>query len=250
MDQNTDFENSINAIRYGFNSLSRDLTNYYSMKRIIDVVVSSIALIMLSPLLLIIAALIYFDSPGPVIFIQKRVGAKWQKRNGIIYWERSEFVFYKFRSMVNNADPSIHKAFIKALINNNEQDILTIQNGSSTVKKISNDNRVTRIGRILRKSSLDELPQFWNVLKGDMSLVGPRPAIPYEVEMYKPWYFRRFNSKPGLTGLWQVTARNSVGFDEMMKIDNEYVENQSLWLDLIIFIKTPLVIFLRHGDAC
>jgi lipopolysaccharide/colanic/teichoic acid biosynthesis glycosyltransferase len=122
-------------------------------------------------------------------------------------------------------------------------------NSNSKLTKLSNDKRITRLGHILRRSSLDELPQFWNVLKGEMSIIGPRPAIPYEVEMYKRWYFHRFEAKPGLTGWWQVKARNSCDFDEMVRLDIEYVEHQSFWLDLKIMIMTPVVIILHRGAA-
>jgi lipopolysaccharide/colanic/teichoic acid biosynthesis glycosyltransferase len=229
------------------NVIQRDLTAYYLLKRIIDVILSSIALIVFFPLMAAIAILIHFDSPGPVIFSQKRVGSRWQIKNGHLCWERTDFNFYKFRTMFDKADPSIHKAFVKALINHDEKAIREIQKDCGEIKKITNDSRITRLGHFLRRSSLDEMPQFWNVLKGEMSLVGPRPAIPYEVEMYKPWYFRRFEAKPGMTGLWQVIARNSCDFDEMVRLDIEYVESQSFWLDIKVLFLTPLVVFLHRG---
>lgn len=121
----------------------------------------------------------------------------------------------------------------------------TVEQGNEF--KLNGDPRITRVGRILRKTSMDELPQFWNVLTGDMSLVGPRPAIPYEVEMYEPWHMTRLSTRPGLTGLWQVTARNSASFDDLVRIDLEYIEKQSFWLDLKILFMTPLAIFDRRG---
>lgn len=222
---------------------------YYLSKRIIDVIVSTIALIIFSPLMFLIALLIHLDSPGPIIFKQKRVGSKRIKGAGRLHWEKTEFDFYKFRTMVDKADPAIHHNFINALINEDEQNTIEIPGVAANVKKIVNDPRVTQLGRFLRRYSLDELPQFWNVLKGDMSVVGPRPAIPYEVEMYKSWYFRRLETKPGLTGLWQVTARNSVGFDEMVKLDIKYIENQSFWLDMKIIFLTPLAMLSPKGVA-
>jgi lipopolysaccharide/colanic/teichoic acid biosynthesis glycosyltransferase len=133
------------------------------------------------------------------------------------------------------------------LIENGESVQSGFPNGNGGIKKLTNDNRITHLGRILRSTSLDELPQFWNVLMSDMSLVGPRPAIPYEVEMYKPWYHRRLNAKPGITGLWQVSGRSTLSFDEMMKLDIKYVEEQSFKMDLMIILKTPLAILSRKG---
>jgi lipopolysaccharide/colanic/teichoic acid biosynthesis glycosyltransferase len=149
--------------------------------------------------------------------------------------------------MVPKADPSIHQAYIKTQIENVEPGQSSLQNGIKEIKKLTCDGRITRLGRILRRTSLDELPQFWNVLMGNMSLVGPRPAIPYEVEMYKPWYRRRLDAKPGITGLWQVSGRSTLGFDEMMQLDIIYVEEQSFKMDLKIILKTPLVILSRKG---
>jgi len=220
---------------------------YYFSKRIIDIMVASIALLLLSPILLLIGVMIRLDSPGPALFIQKRVGVKREKHNGKTIWKQVLFPCYKFRTMIQKADPSIHQAYIKALIDDHASEQTSIQNGNSSIKKLTCDSRITRVGRLLRRTSLDELPQFWNVLKGDMSLVGPRPAIPYEVEMYKPWYRRRLDAKPGLTGLWQVSGRCTLGFDEMMKLDIKYVEEQSLKMDLLIILKTPLVVLSRKG---
>ncbi|MDR3575097.1 MAG: sugar transferase [Anaerolineaceae bacterium] len=228
-----------------FKLTDRDQYLYYLSKRVLDIVISLIALILLFPIMVLIAILIRIDSAGPVIYIQKRVGSERLKRNDHFCWNQKEFSFYKFRTMVNKANSSIHQDFIKALINHDDQEIQALQNSDTQVKKLVNDPRVTRLGHFLRQSSLDELPQFWNVFRGDMSLIGPRPAIPYEVEMYKPWYFRRFEAKPGLTGLWQIVARNSADFDDMIRLDIEYVDNQSFWLDLKIMWMTPWVI-IRH----
>ena len=220
---------------------------YYFSKRGIDITAAFIALVLLSPLMLLIAILIRLYSPGPALFVQQRVGGKREVKDGKVIWKQVLFSCYKFRSMTLKADPSIHQAYIKALIENDEPGQSGIQNGNKGIKKLTCDDRITHPGRILRRTSLDELPQFWNVLVGDMSLVGPRPAIPYEVEMYKPWYRRRLDAKPGITGLWQVSGRSALGFDEMMKLDIKYVEEQSFKMDLMIILKTPLVILSRKG---
>ncbi len=149
--------------------------------------------------------------------------------------------------MVCNADPSLHRSYIKALINNDHESLAMMQGGDTQIRKLVNDHRVTRIGRFLRKSSIDEIPQFINVVKGEMSLVGPRPAIPYEVEMYKPWHYRRLETKPGITGLWQVTARSLVDFDEIINLDIQYIDQQSFWLDLKILMKTPKAVLFCKG---
>ena len=227
--------------------VSKDRSAYYFIKRIIDIVVSLFLLILLSPLMLLTAILIYLYSPGPLLFVQERVGAKRQQYENYSYWKRENFRCYKFRTMHINADPSIHKAYIKALIENDEERMTAIQGAPTQPRKLVNDSRVISPGRLLRKLSLDELPQFWNVLRGDMSLVGPRPAIPYEVEMYRPWHLKRLEVQPGITGLQQVTARNTVDFDKQVLFDLEYINNQSLWLDLKIILKTPLIVLSATG---
>ena len=220
---------------------------YYFSKRILDFCLALFALIILSPLLALVAILIKLDSPGPIIFKQDRVSIRRKAYNHVPYWQKVTFRCYKFRTMVFNADPSLHKSYIKALMDNDHESMATLQGGDTQIRKLTNDSRVTRLGRILRKSSIDEIPQFFNVIKGEMSLVGPRPAIPYEVEMYKPWHYRRLETKPGITGLWQVTARSSCDFDEIMKLDIQYIDQQSFWLDLIILIKTPIVVIFSRG---
>lgn len=244
-----DFEDSATATISGSESVSRTTEFYYLSKRAIDIFASIILLLIFSPIMLAISILVKLDSSGPAIFSQKRIGSKRCVINGRVKWKQSEFIFYKFRTMVDRADPSIHHQFIEALINHDEQKIHELNQTSNPLKKLTNDKRITRLGHFLRRSSLDELPQFWNVLLGDMSLIGPRPAIPYEVEMYKPWYFRRFEAKPGLTGWWQVKARNSCDFDEMMGLDIEYIQNQSLWMDIKIMLLTPLAILCKRGAA-
>ena len=204
-------------------------------KRAIDVIASALLLVLLSPLLLIIVLATKLTSKGPVLFKQKRIG-----QYGI------PFTFLKFRSMHVNSDSGIHKEYVSRLISGEKAVHHTGTNGG--VYKITEDPRVTAVGRFLRRSSLDELPQLWNVLVGDMSLVGPRPPIPYEFECYDIWHRSRvFEAKPGITGLWQVTGRSRTSFDEMVRLDLRYVKSWSLWLDLKILLQTPRVVFSGDG---
>jgi lipopolysaccharide/colanic/teichoic acid biosynthesis glycosyltransferase len=243
-----------------------DRKGYFVFKRCVDFTIAFLLLVILSPVMLITGILIFVYSPGPIFFIQERVGAKRRYKNGRCYWEKVPFYCYKFRTMKINADPAIHRAYIKALIedddeqmnalqnaptvpckNLGQEEFSAMQNAPTIPRKLVNDSRIIRPGKLLRKLSLDELPQLWNVLRGDMSLVGPRPAIPYEVEMYKPWHQKRLNAQPGITGLQQVTARCTTEFDQQVKLDIKYVENQSIWLDLKIILKTPLAIISTKG---
>jgi lipopolysaccharide/colanic/teichoic acid biosynthesis glycosyltransferase len=204
-------------------------------KRAIDIFGSILALLLLSPVMLVIAVAVKVTSPGPIIFRQERFGLLGKK-----FW------FLKFRSMYINNDSSIHREYIETLIkkeNKGDQG----QNGNG-VYKITDDPRITAVGKFLRKTSLDELLQFINVLKGEMSLVGPRPPIPYEFEKYDTWHRRRvFSIKPGITGLWQVKGRSRTTFDEMVRLDLEYIINWSLWLDFKILIRTPLAVLSAKG---
>ena len=207
------------------------------IKRLMDVTLSLVALVLSSPIFVIIAALIKFDSKGPVFFRQKRVG-KYGKT----------FTFLKFRSMFVNNDPSIHREYVKKLIVASENGAKATDPLKQEVFKIQDDPRITRVGRFIRKTSLDEIPQFLNVLKGEMSLVGPRPPIPYELENYDLWHRRRvLGMKPGITGVWQVEGRSKTTFNEMVRMDIFYVTNWSLWLDLKLLIKTPLVVLTSKG---
>ena len=237
--------NEFNAERAVTNEKYR--TAYYLCKRWLDIFVAVSVLIILSPLIILIALLIKIDSKGPAFYKQERVGTKRIVRYGESYWETVNFTCYKFRTMASNSDPSLHQAYIRALINNDDEEMTALQGKETSEKKLVNDPRVTRVGRILRKTSLDELPQFWNILTGDMSLVGPRPPIPYEVELYRPWHWQRFQASQGLTGLWQVTARSSASFDEMVELDIQYTQKQSFWLDLKIILKTPLTVINGKG---
>ena len=206
------------------------------IKRIMDVVGSALALLLFAPVLLAIAIAIKLTSKGPVFFQQKRVGQ---------YGE--QFIFLKFRSMHVNNDASVHKAYVKQLIAGNAQSHPGNGNGSG-VYKLTKDSRITCIGGFLRRTSLDELPQFINVLKGEMSLVGPRPAIAYEVQEYDIWHRRRvLEAKPGITGLWQVNGRSRIKFDDMVRLDLRYAKSWSPWLDLKILLRTPVAVVFGDG---
>jgi lipopolysaccharide/colanic/teichoic acid biosynthesis glycosyltransferase len=220
---------------------------YYTVKRMMDFVIAFILLMLLSPLMLFVAIIIFIYSPGPILFKQERVGSRRQSDGGHSSWKRVNFQCYKFRTMKIDADPSVHQAYIKALIENDETQMTALQGAPTQPRKLVNDTRIIRPGKLLRKLSLDELPQLWNVLIGDMSLIGPRPAIPYEVEMYKQWHLRRLEAQPGITGLQQVTARCTTDFDQQVQLDIEYIDNQSLWLDMKIILKTPLAIISTTG---
>jgi lipopolysaccharide/colanic/teichoic acid biosynthesis glycosyltransferase len=220
---------------------------YFFFKRLLDILIAGAMLILLSPLILLIALLIKFDSPGPVIFKQERVGSKGKESDQGTPPDFETFTFFKFRTMRKDASSDPHRAYLQAFIQNDHKHMTEFQGNDAQTRKLTNDARVTRLGRFLRKSSMDELPQLWNVLRGDMSIVGPRPPIPYEVEMYEPWHRKRLVAKPGLTGLWQVTARSSADFDEMVRMDIWYIEHQSLWLDLRILLKTPLSVLSMEG---
>ena len=235
----------IDSVVHG--EMERDRRGYFFAKRALDIVLSCLIIAISSPLWIFISIAIFLDSPRSVIFVQRRVGSRRRVQNGAAHWERVIFPCYKFRTMVANADPSIHQAYVKALIENDTQSMQSLQNGDPKIRKLTHDSRITWVGKWLRKLSLDELPQLWNVLRGDMSLVCPRPAIPYEVDMYQPWHLHRLEALPGLTGLQQVTARCTADFDEQVNLDIEYIQHQSIWLDLKIIFKTPGVMISSKG---
>jgi lipopolysaccharide/colanic/teichoic acid biosynthesis glycosyltransferase len=206
-------------------------------KRMIDILGSLSLLAVLSPVFLIIAAAIKLNSRGPVLFRQKRIGE-----------HGTPFTFLKFRSMYLNNDASEHQEYVRQLIAGQAEK--KSGNGGGAVFKLTNDPRITPVGKILRRSSLDELPQLLNVLRGEMSLVGPRPPVPYEVEAYETWHRRRLlEAKPGITGLWQVEGRSRVEFDDMVRLDLRYARNCSPLLDLKILLQTPKAVFTGDG-AC
>jgi lipopolysaccharide/colanic/teichoic acid biosynthesis glycosyltransferase len=206
------------------------------MKRMMDVLGSLLALAVFSPVFLIIACAIKATSRGPVFFQQRRIG---QHGNA--------FVFLKFRSMFVNNDASVHKQYVQKLIAGKADKHPSNGDGQG-VYKLTKDSRITRVGAFLRKTSLDELPQFINVLKGEMSLVGPRPPVPYEVEAYDIWHRRRLlEARPGITGLWQVSGRSRVTFDDMVRLDLHYARTSSLWMDVKILWRTPGAVLLGEG---
>lgn len=205
------------------------------IKRAIDVVGSVLALVLLAPVFLAITLAIKLTSRGPVFFRQERLGQSGEP-----------FGCYKFRTMHLNNDARIHKEYVHRLIQGRAA--ASAAKGAAGVYKITNDPRVTRVGRFLRRTSLDELPQFFNVLKGEMSLVGPRPPIPYELEAYDVWHRRRIlEARPGITGLWQVRGRSRTTFDEMVRLDLQYARTWSLWLDFKILLATPRAVFSGKG---
>lgn len=192
---------------------------YTFLKRTIDIVCSLAGLVILSPVILIVSILIKLESDGPIIFFQDRMGYKGK-----------EFKMYKFRSMVVNAEE-----LKKKLAEQNEM--------SGPMFKMKNDPRVTKVGKFIRKTSIDELPQLINILKGEMSLVGPRPSLPKEVKEFEPWMMERLEVKPGLTCYWQVSGRNDIDFEDWMKLDIKYVRERSFWLDIKLIFKTFFVLF-------
>ena len=207
-----------------------------ALKRAVDILGATVGLILFSPIMLVTSLAIKLTSPGPVIFTQNRFGKK-----------GARFPFYKFRSMYWNVDDQIHQEYVTNLIKGNHEKI-NQGDEEEPLYKIKSDPRITRIGRIIRKASIDELPQFFNVLKGEMSLVGPRPPIPYEVEKYEPWHLRRIlEIKPGITGLWQVDGRSKTSFDDMVRMDLRYVQSRSLWLDIKILLKTVRAVIRPNG---
>jgi lipopolysaccharide/colanic/teichoic acid biosynthesis glycosyltransferase len=216
---------------------------YFLCKRFIDLGLTSLLVLLLLPLMLLIAVAIKLDTPGPIFFIQERVGARRRSERGRTRWEVRTFEFYKFRSMVTDADQSLHEEYVRAFV----QGRLEGANGSPAKFKLTRDPRITRIGSLLRRMSLDELPQLFNVLKGDMSLVGPRPVPRYEVAEYRERDAERLTAPPGITGLWQVNGRGEVPFAEMVRMDCEYVRNQSVWLDFKILVATIPAVLSGRG---
>jgi exopolysaccharide biosynthesis polyprenyl glycosylphosphotransferase len=209
-------------------------TRRHPLKRAFDIIVAALLLALLSPLMLLTIVLIKIESRGSVIFRQRRVG-----ENG------RPFTMLKFRSMQASADPNVHKSYVTSLI---ERNIGPEPGGSGAGSlKMKDDPRITRVGRVIRKTSIDELPQLVNVLRGEMSLVGPRPPLPYEVELYKEWHKRRLEAPPGVTGWWQVKGRNRVAFDEMVRMDIYYIDNASFWFDLRILLLTPWAAISGRG---
>jgi lipopolysaccharide/colanic/teichoic acid biosynthesis glycosyltransferase len=204
-------------------------------KRAVDLAGSVAALVLLAPLVAVIAVLVKLDSPGPVHFRQMRIGRRGRP-----------FTVLKFRTMHANVDHALHQQYVAWFIESSGKQ----PRSGDEVFKLTDDPRITRLGHVLRKTSLDELPQFWNVLFGEMSLVGPRPPLPFEVERYQPWHRRRvLDVKPGITGLWQVNGRSRTTFDEMVRLDLRYARTCSLWTDIRILAATPRAVISGKG-AC
>jgi lipopolysaccharide/colanic/teichoic acid biosynthesis glycosyltransferase len=204
-----------------------------ALSRALDVALAAALLVLLSPLMLLIALAVRLDSPGPVLYRQRRLGLTLRP-----------FTLNKFRTMQHGASHDAHRAYVLSLIAGQDT-----PRGNGSIYKLTEDERVTRVGLLLRRSSLDELPQLWNVLRGEMALVGPRPPIPYEVEHYPAHWFERFAVKPGLTGLWQVSGRSQLTLEQMVALDVEYVRRRSPWLDLSILARTLPVVLSGRGAS-
>ena len=209
--------------------------SYQRSKRVVDIVFTLLIMLPLSIVILIVALVIRLDSKGPIFFRQKRVG-----QNGV------EFEMLKFRSMYHNSDDTRHREAIRQFMKGKT---LSHEEDNSKRYKLTNDSRVTKVGRFLRKTSIDELPQFFNVLRGEMTVVGPRPALQYEVDLYSPQDRLRLLGKPGLTGPWQVYGRSKVTFEQMIQMDIDYLHQQSLRQDLKLIALTVPVMLLGHGPA-
>jgi lipopolysaccharide/colanic/teichoic acid biosynthesis glycosyltransferase len=209
-------------------------------RRCLDLVGALTLILLLAPVMIAVAVAVRLDSRGPALFRQRRVGHR----------ER-QFTVYKFRSMRLDADEERHRRYVSALIGNGSggDGEEGGADGGENLYKLAVDDRITPVGRRIRSWSVDELPQLFNVVLGDMSLVGPRPAIPYEVESYPAWYAKRFAVKPGLTGLWQVSGRNQRTYEEMVTLDIDYAESRSLLGDLAILARTPVAVLGRKGVA-
>lgn len=196
---------------------------YRISRRLFDLVFGSLILLLVAPVVPLLVVMIRLDSHGPVLYRQARVGQGGKR-----------FTFYKFRSMYTGSDRKL-------------EELATLNEQTGPIFKMRDDPRVTPVGRFLRRSSLDEIPQILNVLRGDMSIVGPRPALPSEVAKYEPWQRRRLDARPGLTCLWQISGRSHIGFDEWMRLDLEYLRTRSLWTDIVILMKTIPAVMARRG---
>lgn len=223
---------------------------YFVMKRIMDIIVSLTVIFLTLPAMIAIALWIKWDSPGPIVFKQERLTSRRVFKDGKYVWAVVPFTIYKFRTMSNNASTDVHKEFVKAFIKNDKSKMDSLQNTDSRefgAFKLNNDSRITKAGNFLRRTSLDELPQFFNVLFGDMSIVGPRPALDYEVEDYEDWQMLRLACKQGITGYWQVSGRSESHFNDAMKQDIWYACHQNIWLDIKILISTPIAVLKGKG---
>jgi len=209
-------------------------SSYLVIKRLLDLFVAIILLLLFGPLMLAVTVGIKIFSPGPILYRQTRIGK-----------DGTPFKMLKFRSMRLENAPDLHREYVRDLIIHNKDP----ESLGKKSLKLESDPRITGLGKYLRKWSIDELPQFFNVLKGEMSMVGPRPSLPYEYEVYKDWHKKRVLVLPGITGLWQVTARNLVSFDEQVRIDLAYIQNMNLWLDIKILLMTPYEMIIGKGSG-
>jgi lipopolysaccharide/colanic/teichoic acid biosynthesis glycosyltransferase len=210
---------------------------YLRLKRGMDLVLGSLALVPALPVLGLVAVLIRLDSPGPALFRQVRIG-----------WKQRPFRMWKLRTMVHGAPDDLHREYVTPLVRAGRASRPGEPSGGS-IYKVPDDPRVTRVGRWLRRTSLDELPQLFNVLRGEMSLVGPRPIVTYEHDAYEPWQLARFDVPQGMTGLWQVSGRSVVSYRRMCEMDIDYVRRRSLWLDLRILLRTPWAVLSHREPA-
>jgi lipopolysaccharide/colanic/teichoic acid biosynthesis glycosyltransferase len=219
---------------------------YFVAKRLIDVVAASLLFLLVLPLVPLIVIAIKLDNPGPVVFRQCRVrGRRVDDRS----WVLEPFTLYKFRTMEVDADPALHREYITAYIEGDQARLAALRPGrrhGDSYRPLV-DPRVTRVGAVLRRLSLDELPQLWNVIRGDMSLVGPRPPLPYEVAKYRDGDLQRLTTAQGITGLAQVEGRCALGFDDLIRLDLTYVADQSIWFDLKVLLRTVPVVLSRKG---
>jgi lipopolysaccharide/colanic/teichoic acid biosynthesis glycosyltransferase len=222
---------------------------YYATKRAIDIVMALVLIVVLLLLLPFVALAIKLDSSGPVFFRQTRLRGRRKVENGKYVWVIEPFTFWKLRTMVATADSAQHRDYMAAYIRGDDSFFASSSGwrGPGDSYRMTDDPRVTRVGALLRALSLDEAPQLWNVLKGEMSFVGPRPPIAYEVELYDDRAYRRFAAPGGITGWAQVKGRCTVGFEEQVQLDLEYIDRQSIWFDLKVLLRTPFVVLSRKG---
>jgi lipopolysaccharide/colanic/teichoic acid biosynthesis glycosyltransferase len=233
-------------------SLRRDKrVRYHAIKRILDIVLASLILMITFPLFVVIAFAIKLNTPGPAFFVQERLRGRRVRSPDGWDWVVEPFTLYKFRTMTIDADQSVHRRYMEAYLSGDEATLASLRPGRELGDSYrpANDQRVTSVGAVLRKLSLDELPQLWNVLRGEMSLVGPRPPMPYEVEVYQQHQLLRLAALPGLTGWAQVKGRCTIDFDDMLRLDIEYLAGQSIWFDLKVLLLTiPVVLSMKGAD--
>jgi lipopolysaccharide/colanic/teichoic acid biosynthesis glycosyltransferase len=227
----------------------RDRRAYRVVKRGTDIVLASAMLLALLPVLMVIMVLIRLEGPGPVLYTQERMRGRRIRRDQRSVWAIEPFTMLKFRTMHPAATDDLHRRYIAAYLAGDEQAMAALRSDNSDggSYKLTEDPRITRVGRVLRRFSLDELPQLWNVVRGDMALVGPRPPLGYEVEQYDEHHLARLAAEPGVTGWWQVNGRCETSFEEMVDLDLEYLERRSFWFDLTILLRTVPAVVTSRG---